>query len=725
MPFETSEYMLKDIFDISKIKRFIIPDFQRNYAWGWNECEKLWDNIYNNYRQSFGNTPCVTNYFLGSIIVYKDAQNMNAQPPEVNVIDGQQRITTLLLLFRAIYHVLCQKINTNQDSSETEFIDNLKDRKKLVEKTFCQQITPETGFKRYDLNHPRLLRTKYRNTHDPLDDILTHGRIVVTEDDVEVDYINNNDNLQKFLHEKSIRNAKKRGKRKKLPEELIRYLESNEYTNYAFFVNKVNTLDTNIIGFTDHLLENCILLSITPPDESYAFIVFDILNNSGIPLEPSDIVKNYIFELVHNNNDQTNDIGNSWQMLDGICNRVMSMDKRILDINEVLKNYMNITRVTSGEYGRGWSLSKDPNIRDYFSPSKTEIFPRGYASLRDNPLDDTMNTLIDMSEFLIRAITPDTNSHDDLDQLISLEARHGIHIIQHLHSQNFIKYNYLLSLFWYQHRNDITTNRSLFTDKFNQFIKFCSSYLALTAIISMDEDTDIDIGDGTVPKLCEMFIGRSSGDSDNQEAGKYLVLTNLDYYIKKSRELLSTGPITKKLNFLPLMYCYLAFPTQPVLHDLTIEHILPDKWKQMHLLPSYIEEIKHIAKSKNINNVPLLSAQDVTSILKIRKNSKNIQQKPFEDYIDDCVQMLGNKMIMARKPNSTAQNCVFSEKIRRYNSDRNTLTQENIDFIDNYSKKENGTTKDIWTIQDISIRNLRMIDTLLTYIRSGIEGGIA
>jgi len=79
---------------------FLIPDYQRPYAWEEAECATLWndihsfafpDNDYSSFNEDDG-------YFLGPIVLFKNSD------AKLEVIDGQQRLTTLMLLLRAFYH---------------------------------------------------------------------------------------------------------------------------------------------------------------------------------------------------------------------------------------------------------------------------------------------------------------------------------------------------------------------------------------------------------------------------------------------------------------------------------------------------------------------------------------------------------------------------------------------------------------------------------------------
>ena len=81
--------------------KFLIPDYQRPYAWGEDECQTLWDDIFTFAIPDGDATKFDSDsdeYFLGPIVTFK---NKNG---ELEIIDGQQRLTTLMLLLRAFYY---------------------------------------------------------------------------------------------------------------------------------------------------------------------------------------------------------------------------------------------------------------------------------------------------------------------------------------------------------------------------------------------------------------------------------------------------------------------------------------------------------------------------------------------------------------------------------------------------------------------------------------------
>ena len=81
-------------------KAFLIPEYQRPYSWERDECRTLWDNL---YEFAFPNGTITDfdadedNYFMGTILTFKNDSK------EHEVIDGQQRIVTFMLMLRAFY----------------------------------------------------------------------------------------------------------------------------------------------------------------------------------------------------------------------------------------------------------------------------------------------------------------------------------------------------------------------------------------------------------------------------------------------------------------------------------------------------------------------------------------------------------------------------------------------------------------------------------------------
>lgn len=81
-------------------KSYIIPEYQRPYKWDIEKCETLWIDITNFYDETKDGKDI--EYFLGTIVTCNDPSN----PKVIDVIDGQQRLTTIMLMLRAFYSKL-------------------------------------------------------------------------------------------------------------------------------------------------------------------------------------------------------------------------------------------------------------------------------------------------------------------------------------------------------------------------------------------------------------------------------------------------------------------------------------------------------------------------------------------------------------------------------------------------------------------------------------------
>ena len=90
---------IKSLFE-AKGADFLIPDYQRPYAWGEDECQTLWDDIFAFAFPEDDSDKFDRNndeYYLGPIVTFRNDEGKQ------EVIDGQQRLTTLMLLLRAFH----------------------------------------------------------------------------------------------------------------------------------------------------------------------------------------------------------------------------------------------------------------------------------------------------------------------------------------------------------------------------------------------------------------------------------------------------------------------------------------------------------------------------------------------------------------------------------------------------------------------------------------------
>ena len=82
---------------LRKSEQFVVPIYQRTYSWTEKECQQLWSDILRT-----GENDEITSHFVGSIVYIEKRLNViGTQTPHL-VIDGQQRLTTVMLILEAL-----------------------------------------------------------------------------------------------------------------------------------------------------------------------------------------------------------------------------------------------------------------------------------------------------------------------------------------------------------------------------------------------------------------------------------------------------------------------------------------------------------------------------------------------------------------------------------------------------------------------------------------------
>jgi uncharacterized protein with ParB-like and HNH nuclease domain len=268
---------------------FLIPDYQRPYAWDETQCQTLWDDIFsfafpeNNYQKFEKNEE----YFLGSIVTFENENNKK------EVIDGQQRLTTLMLLLRAFY----AKFGNMQDENS-----------KSTSERIAQCLWKTDEFGRADLNILKIdSEVATDNDKDEFLDILKTG--IVTKD-------------QKSKYAK----------------------------NYIFFQQKIDTFLSEYPSYFAYLpariLGNCILLPIEAESQDTALRIFSTLNNRGLPLSDADIFKAQFYKY-YSAKKQKDEFIDKWKELEEITGKIFKPINGI-PMDELFTRYMYYIRSKQG-----------------------------------------------------------------------------------------------------------------------------------------------------------------------------------------------------------------------------------------------------------------------------------------------------------------------------------------------------------------------------------------
>ncbi len=114
---KAKEATLLRFFEESQNNQFVIPIYQRVYSWKKEQCEQLWDDII-----KIGGNDKMNRHFIGSIL-YVRVDDTHSSP--LLIIDGQQRLTTITLLFIALRNRLSDE--AKRKKMESYLINSDKD----------------------------------------------------------------------------------------------------------------------------------------------------------------------------------------------------------------------------------------------------------------------------------------------------------------------------------------------------------------------------------------------------------------------------------------------------------------------------------------------------------------------------------------------------------------------------------------------------------------------
>lgn len=233
---------ISQIFSVDTNVFYNIPKYQREYTWGYSECEKLFNDIVENEN----------GYFLGSFIC------VNSNQPAVKgialqVIDGQQRLTSLSLLILALY---CKLKEREHELDDEQKEDLQKIKKELV-----------TYNKSTKLYIPRLRLQSQNHNCDDYFSLLSEKGFNIGQ-------------IEKPKH------AGNRGIYRAF-NRFIGFID--DYLTHDTFQNR-DIIDV-LLDLYEKISEAVVVL-IEVDSNKDAYMMFESLNNRGIPLSAIDLIKN-------------------------------------------------------------------------------------------------------------------------------------------------------------------------------------------------------------------------------------------------------------------------------------------------------------------------------------------------------------------------------------------------------------------------------------------------
>lgn len=291
---------LNDIFDAGK-RQLCVPDYQRGYSWEVEQRSDLIGDIEQIQHQQH-------HHFTGTLVA-----SAQGDTSCFDVVDGQQRITSLVLLVSSIVRIARQKLllslaGLNINDVEACYICNGSD----------------TGNTRYQL--------QLGSIRDPLfHEVLKHGR-----------------EINQKINNKADQNIVDAAK------QFDAWLSDMQDEQLA---NVLKTV-TGKLGF----------LLYAPKQDAEIGLMFEVINNRGKPLSELEKIKNYLIYFAgrHNKGDLKNKVNDSWPLL------LNALNTSAYTSNDDENRFLRVCWIVFEDYNKSRSYHVYDNLKQKYAPDNAD-----------------------------------------------------------------------------------------------------------------------------------------------------------------------------------------------------------------------------------------------------------------------------------------------------------------------------------------------------------------
>jgi len=597
---KVQQYKISQIFEIESKMIYKIPKYQREYTWGINEWNQLFDDIIGNEE----------GYFLGSYICVSTS---TMGIPELEVIDGQQRFTTISILLTAIY----ARLNNKREELDEDDISTLINIKK--ELTYSE----EKGIYKSKL----LPQVQNSNLDDYLS--LLYENKIISE---RVKKPNNAGNRRIYKAFKHFNKC------------IDEYINENKDDNKS---------ETTILLELKNKFNEAIIVGIEVDSHKDAYMLFESLNNRGVPLSAVDLIKNTLISASESSK-KSDECYEEWKTALGYLTDEYSTQERFF------RQYYNAFREELNE----------PFLDE--NPSKK--YPLAYLATR--------TTLLEIYEQLINK-----DFESFLENLVK-EARIYSVIINNSDEDKIYK-DKLLDL---------------------ERIQGAPSYILLLYILT--EQERLNLTDKQISELVEMltvfFVRRNITDIPNTRNLNKIFMDIIEniknmngeeicIYIKNNLKEISASDEIFEQKLRGPVYDENPEATRYILCSIESLHqskeIYTDLWSRDNS-NKYIWTIEHIFPEGQ--NIPELWVNMIA----------NGNREKAKEYLEKYVHTLGNLTITGY--NQNLSNMSFIDKRDRKSKDGKDIGYRNGLFLN-----ENIVSQEDWTIEKINNRTDKIVSILM------------
>lgn len=418
------------------LEHYHVPKYQREYTWGAYQWEQLLNDIEEND----------VGYFMGSIICIDDNVELGPGVSRIfEVVDGQQRLISISLMLMAIYFKLLKMkdLFAGQDEEEIDnyrlLLNDIKRqliyRKKAVQNSEKGYFQDKNSKEKYFF-----LRVQPSTQCSNINDYL---------------HILNNLSLIKGNY-----NSKYCGVRR-------------IYKAYDYFLNRLPDDFDKIRNLLDKI-NSLKFIHIAVSSSSDAFVLFESLNNRGVPLSVMDIIKNKL--LAHLEKQKHMDIDDAYEE----WQRLLKFLPDFNDQERFLRQYYNAFKIYPNIKIEGQTKATRSNLLKIYE-----------SYIKDNA-KDTIENLLNKAEIYNNFIAPESNGLSD-------ERKSYLLDLQRIGSAP----SYLFLLYLWSLSDDKLDNRSIVID---DILQFFIKYYVRRNITDFPNTRDLDAINMDVIDKCDKQI---------------------------------------------------------------------------------------------------------------------------------------------------------------------------------------------------------------------------
>jgi len=346
----------KSIIKIFKVEeQYIIPAYQRPYSWGYDECLTLYNDIVKSFIEE-------EEYFIGNIFISRSDNNKDV----LEVIDGQQRLTTILLLIK-VFSIIDSSFKPLHDILTKENWETGNPEARIISNVF------ETD----DGEELSMVLSFDKEKFEELEKLCSDKKGKFVENNCRQEY--NNKFVKNIMYLYSW--VKSYNKKNDDLRSLI-----------TFFLKSVYFLPVEFNGKT------------ADEAQKKALKIFETMNNRGLSLDDSDIFKAKLYEKAERIGEVER-FKNAWRDLKSACELLN------IEIIDLFKYYSHVIR------GKNNKTTSEINLREFFTVEE-------YSPFNLKNYDEILDDLFIIREVL-EYISTQTKLQTGLAKWLQLIARYS------------------------------------------------------------------------------------------------------------------------------------------------------------------------------------------------------------------------------------------------------------------------------------------------------------